>query len=416
MYMVFPKKIPLRFLVKPMVVMAVVVTLWSMDLHTAQSAVDCMSASGEAAVQACRQELRNRPGDREIRLALSDAYLSLKRYEEAVAVLQEGVEHFPGDETIKRQLILAESYLEEQRWIENQKRKQDALQSSDKADTQIRLSMIRCNKLKGEAALAACNDGLKLAPGHPGLLAGRANVWMTMERYGRAIADYQASLTAAPGNREAAKQLRLAQVKRKVQATHCLDGTGQKALDACEAALLVGAADEFSIRKQQAKLLHAAGQDKAALNAYRAASRLNPTDKQVKQALAAMTPAQISTEIKKPPEKPAAAVVSPSKKTPEQPVVEAKSVPKKIPPASTVSLSSSKTAPEMPVAPVITARKEGSNSGAITEPKPSQPVVAKRTMQSTIIPPEPPPQQPIASSAIPQRQYSNLPREPGITH
>jgi len=213
-----------------------------------RSADDCLSAGGEAAVKACRIELREDPGNRNIRLALSDAYMSLRRYEEAVAVLREGFEHAPGDDAIKRQLSLAESYLEEKQWIEKQERQRAASKPGASTDTQTRLSVIRCNKLKGQAAISACNDGLKHAPDNPDLLSGRGSAWLALDQYGKAIADFQASLAAAPGNREATKKLRLAQTKREIKVSQCLQGAGQKALDACNATLLIGAADEFTIR------------------------------------------------------------------------------------------------------------------------------------------------------------------------
>ncbi|MBR9985684.1 MAG: hypothetical protein KFF68_07235, partial [Desulfosarcina sp.] len=54
------------------------------------------------------------------------------------------------------QKIIAESYLDEQQYIEKQQKSTAASSRSKNQDTQIRPSIIRCEKLKGDAALAAC--------------------------------------------------------------------------------------------------------------------------------------------------------------------------------------------------------------------------------------------------------------------
>lgn len=112
--------------------------------RSAEDAVSCLSATGEAAVAPCRRELLRDPGNVEIRFALSDAFMGLRRYADAVAVLREGLENFPGDDAIKKKLILAESYLEEQQYIEKQKKNAAAASGSKNQGTQIRLSIIRC--------------------------------------------------------------------------------------------------------------------------------------------------------------------------------------------------------------------------------------------------------------------------------
>ena len=138
--------------------------------RSAENAVSCLSATGEAVVAPCRRELLRDPGNVEIRFALSDAFMGLRRYADAVAVLREGLENFPGDDAIKKKLILAESYLEEQQYIEKQKKNAAAASGSKNQGTQIRLSIIRCKKLKGDTALAACNEGLDVNPNHPDLI------------------------------------------------------------------------------------------------------------------------------------------------------------------------------------------------------------------------------------------------------
>ena len=69
---------------------------------TAETAGDCLSAAGESALAPCRRELLRDPGNLDVRFALSDAYMGLRRYADAVAVLRDGLERFPGDDEIKK--------------------------------------------------------------------------------------------------------------------------------------------------------------------------------------------------------------------------------------------------------------------------------------------------------------------------
>ena len=375
-----------------------VVIAWSMPLRMVLPAEECLSASGEAAVKACRVALRDSPGAINLRLALSDAYMSLRRYEEAVAVLREAFDYAPGDDTIKRQLALAESYLEEQRWIEKREQSADASQPAGKTGTKIRLSIIRCNKLQGEDAVAACNEGLQLSPGNADLLMGRGNAWLSMNQPGKAAADFRAALAAAPGDREAAKQLRLASTKRKIMVAQCLQGTGQPALNACTAAFLVGADDEFSIRKQQAQLLHGLEREDEALRAYQAAASLNPADPEVKQALAAWSP------------EPRPAVASPT--------ITAVPEPKQsIQPAADHKQPA--VAKPVPLKPAVTVASPSKSEPKETLPKPD-PIPPKKASAKTVAQAAKRDRQltpaVVAPATVPLRRFSNRPSQPGITH
>ena len=251
--------------------------------------MSCLSATGEDAVTSCRQESLRDPGNLEIRFALSDAFMTLGRYEDAIAVLRAGLERFPDNDRIKRKLLLAESYKEEKQLIEKKQNRENASSLSNNENIQIRLSIIRCVKLKGDAAIAACNEGLKVNPKQPELLTGRGNAWMDMGRFGNAILDYEAAIAWEPKNRNAAEKLRIARTERKVRMAQCFKEDGLDGLNACDAVLLKGAEDEFAVQKRRAELLQRMGREKEAIGAYRAAAVLNPADDQIKKALAALT-------------------------------------------------------------------------------------------------------------------------------
>jgi tetratricopeptide (TPR) repeat protein len=158
-----------RLMGRPAAMLILTMLVWIMSTVDIRATDTCLSASGEKAVAACRRELLQDPRNLDIRFALSDAFMALNRYEDAVAVLREGFEHAPGDDRIKKKLMLAESYLEEQRWIEKQQRRNEDAVRDKKQSAQIRLSLIRCKKLTGNAAMSACNDGLDMVPEVPGV-------------------------------------------------------------------------------------------------------------------------------------------------------------------------------------------------------------------------------------------------------
>jgi tetratricopeptide (TPR) repeat protein len=379
--------------------MMVAILVCAIPSKVAWSAEDatCLSATGEAAIAPCRRELLRDPGNVEIRFALSDAFMGLRRYADAVAVLQEGLENFPGDDEIKKKLILAESYLDEQQYIEKQQKRAAEASRSKKQDTQIRLSIIRCEKLKGDAAMAACNEGLAVNPDHPGLLTGRGNVWMEMDRFGNAIRDYEAALAADPKNREATKSLRLAQTKRDVKVAQCLQAEGPDGLKACDAALMKGASDEFAVRKRQAGLLQASGREKEAIEAYRVAARLNPSDDQVKQSLAALSPRSDKPTARPAPEP--SPIVSQATGT--------SAVQPRRPP-----VKKSSTRPVAPASPPIKAAATVSRPPVLPPPaNVFEPPEVKKPVQEAAQQPKP-----LKLAASQQRQYSNAPEVPGITH
>jgi tetratricopeptide (TPR) repeat protein len=357
----------------------------------------CLSGSGEAAVTACRQELRHDPDNVASRLALSDALMALEKYQEAVAVLREGAMRDPGDEAIKKKLTLAQSYLEEQQWIEKRNQRKQSMNLTKNADTRTRLSLIRCTTLKGEAALTACNEGLAVAPHNADLLTGRGNVWLGKDRIVDAIADFKAALAADPGNRDAADGLRLAGVKRKIKVTQCLQFDDRDGLAACDAALEKGAPDAFAIQKRRAELLHAMHREKEAIAAYRTAARLHPKDTEVKNALAALTaPAEIPTPPKAAGRK--ASITKPSRSsTPTAPKKSGK-------------ISSTKPA----AAPKPSLKTAANDSGHATAASDRDDQLVQGVKPSVAETVSHPPPSKIEVSQV--HRFSNAPEAPGITH
>lgn len=259
----------------------------------------CLSAKGEAGVIACRRELELAPYDLDIRFALSDALIGLRRHKEAVDVLQEGLARTPGSEQIKKKLSLAESYLEEQQWIEKKRARQAAAAdaaATQKLDTETKRNMIRCTKLKGETAFKACNKALKTLPQDSTLHRSKADALMAMDRVTDAVLAYRESLRLAPDDEETSKKLSAAQAKRSTIATQCQQLKGSAALKACDAALLKGAKDEYTLQRRRGDLLLAMQREAEAEEAYRSALALHPDDIEIKEKLDALSkPATVAT-------------------------------------------------------------------------------------------------------------------------
>lgn len=348
----------------------------------------CLSAGGEQAVTACRQDLRDDPDNVAYRSALSDALMMLKRYGEAVNVLKQGLARIPGNETLKKKLAVAESYLQEQQWIEKRQKRKRSVSRLKNVDTRIRLSLIRCTVLRGDAALAACNDGLKLDPNNSDLLTGRGNVWLDRDRIVNAMKDFKAALAADPENQDAADSLELARDKRKIKVTQCMQFDGREGLAACDAALLKGAPDEFTIQKRRAELLHALDREKEALAAYRVAARLHPHDQQVRKALAALMP---------PAEKPA---------PPRPSAKPVRSAAGKAPAKTGNVMATIKPKPSRRTEAVGHERPAGA-SGRKDHPVTGAKKSTPNTQPTTAAP---------AIEVSQAKRYSNAPDSPGVTH
>jgi hypothetical protein len=168
-------------------------------------------------------------------------------------------------------------------------------------------------------------------------------------------------------------------------------------MKACDAALLKGASDEFAVQKRRAGLLQAMGRGKEAIEAYRVAARLNPSDGQIKQSLAALSPRSEKPRALPAPE-PSPIVSHATGASTVEP----------LPPPEEKS-------PIKPAAPVSAPRKApAAESKPPLQPPPAKavesPAVKKKLPAIAKASPK------IEADAIQSRRYSNAPEVPGITH
>lgn len=249
----------------------------------------CLSASGETAVQVCRYELDQAPHDHDIRFALSDALIGLDRFQEAVNVLREGLEHFPGSNRIKKKLTLAESLAQERSWIEQRRARTAQGKGRTKLDATAKRNVIRCTKLKGNTAIEACNEALQTQPGDPSLHKARADALLSLDQIGESILGYRKALKLEPGDSEMRQTLQAAQAKREALVSQCQQQNGSGALASCQSALQKGERDESSIQVRIGELFLGMQQTKKALSAYEAALAVDPNNKEITDKIALLT-------------------------------------------------------------------------------------------------------------------------------
>ncbi len=311
------------------------------NLAAADEAATCLSASGKAAVSACGNALRKDPSNMDIRMALGEALMKLRRYQPAVDVFKIGLEMEPGNRAYKEQLALAESFLKEQAWIEKQQ-KQRAQKASGgqngKDSVAASRFILRCTKLKGATALAACSEGLAQFPGHAVLYCGKGDALMDLDRIGQAISAYRDALVLQPDHHDTERKLSMALSRRRVSVKKCTQLSGINALSACDAALIKGGPDELIIQQRRGELLSAMGKRQTAIEAYQAALMIDSGNNTIRRKLAALgvvaqqsAPLAPPTSVESVPEKPTVvAAVDPKPKALAPPTRTVTPPPKKV--------------------------------------------------------------------------------------
>lgn len=319
----------------------------------------CLSASAEAAVPACRRALEKNSGDTDVRLALADALTRLNRYQEAVDSLRLGLQISSADSRVEKKLRLVESYLQEQKSIEERSQKA-APDRSAKPDVALQLERVRCTNLTGDPALKACDKALQLAPEDASLHRARGDALLALDLAARAIPAYREALRLDPSNQAATQGLERAQSRQKKHLADCRATSGEAALKACDLARIAGAPDEPSIHLRRGELLLEINRPAEAEQAFETALKLEPANPQASAKLAAL-------------------------RRPKEPAA--------------------------PVAPAPEARQEiAAQRPAVTQPPVATPPPAAAPQAARPQPASPPPK------ADAPRRYSNVPPVAGITH
>lgn len=264
------------------IVMVVAILLISLVSGLARA--DCLGKPDEADVRACKQSLRQDPADLDTRLSLAQALRGLKRYKEAIELLKQGQTYFPGDETSLQKLSMMQETIE---WDE----RSSANTGTYANDAMTQVDLIKCTALQGKLALKACESVLSKHPNSTDALVGKGDALMNLSSSDvvDAIRVYRKALSIDSKKEGLSAKLAKAESKRKELGLRCMSANGSSGLDACNDALMEGSSDEADIQSRRGKLLLAVQRRDEAINAYKAALRLNPKNAEAQSELNRLT-------------------------------------------------------------------------------------------------------------------------------
>lgn len=239
----------------------------------------CKSSTSQSeAVLAASKALERDARDLEARLKVADALLADGCVDNAVHVLEEGEAIHGRNAQLQSQLREARSMLREQTYFEGLNRAEQAAKLSH--------NLLRCTRL---ANIEACDQALALQPDDPQIQLAKADALLQAKRPGEALRAYRRAHELNPGDAAIEQKIATIETQRRALLDTCRNDTGQSALQACQAALLPGSADELAVRKRIGILLQASNQPSAALDSYIAANMLQQGDRSVALAIIALS-------------------------------------------------------------------------------------------------------------------------------
>jgi tetratricopeptide (TPR) repeat protein len=245
---------------------------------TGHAAVSCQIDSLPKTVTDAWAALQRRPDELPRQLAVADALIDQGCYKEAVPVLEGGLAQRPGSSELESRLRAARSMLNEEHFFEGLGSAQEA--------ARLQHSVMRCTKLFD---LSACDDALHVKPDDPQLVIAKGDALAHSGRPADAILVYLRAASLLPGDDGAKSKLAAAESQREALVSQCEGDADAAAADACQAALLHGSQDEFTLLKRRGILLQSLDKPEQALDAFIAANVLKQNDKSVALAIVALT-------------------------------------------------------------------------------------------------------------------------------
>ena len=237
-------------------------------------------AGNAAPVSAARAALDGSPASLPARFRLADALIEANCYEEAVHALEAGEALHPRSPDLAAKLRMTRSLVSEQSYFAG-------LEEAEVA-ARVSRNLLRCTRLND---LNACDAALKLKPDDAQVLVAKGDALLKSNRPADAEQIFRRAKELAPGDSAAATQLAAAQAQRQAALAQCQRGEGDAALQSCQAALLRGASDEFTIHSRLAQLYQQRNQPGPALASYVAADALHGGDRGVALGIVAVTDA-----------------------------------------------------------------------------------------------------------------------------
>lgn len=219
------------------------------------------------------------PNDLAAQLAVIDALIDSGCYKQAVPVLETGLSQHPHSSELQSRMRAVRSMLNEERFFEGL--------GSAQETAKLQHNVMRCTKFFD---VNACDDALRSKPDDPQLLVAKGDALSHEGRPADAILIYlRAGGLLPPGDEGIKLKLSAAEAQREGLAAQCQVSADTAAADACQAALLRGSTDEFTLLKRRGTLLQSFDKPAPALDAFIAASVLKQDDKSVALAVVALT-------------------------------------------------------------------------------------------------------------------------------
>ena len=159
-------------------------------------------------------------------------------------------------------------------------------QKSAAAETRLDATVSRCIKF---SELVSCAAALSMRPNDPVLLVAEGDALVQLRRPGEAIGVYRNAIKSGAVQDVVDPKITVAQGHRRSLLDECETEAGAAAERACEAAWLPGAPDELKVFKRRGLLLQNDDRPGASLDAYMAAARLAPRDRDVARAVVALS-------------------------------------------------------------------------------------------------------------------------------
>ncbi len=157
-------------------------------------------------------------------------------------------------------------------------------QESSAAQARLDAARSRCIEL---SELVSCAAALSMHPNDPRLLVAEGDALVRSRRPGEAIGVYRNAVKSGAAQDEVGPKIAVAQGQRLSVLHECETETGAAAERACQSAWLPGAPDEVMVFKRRGLLLQNDNRPDASLDAYLAAARLAPRDRDVARAVVA---------------------------------------------------------------------------------------------------------------------------------
>jgi tetratricopeptide (TPR) repeat protein len=154
------------------------------------------------------------------------------------------------------------------------------------AETRLDAAVSRCTEF---SELVSCAAALGMKPNDPRLLVAEGDALVHSRRPGEAIGVYRNAIKSGAVRDSVDPKIAVAQAHRRSLLHECETETGAAAERACESAWLPGAPDEVMVFKRRGLLLQNDNQPGASLDAYLAAARLAPRDRDVAHAVVALS-------------------------------------------------------------------------------------------------------------------------------